>query len=78
MQLLLMTSLCLALALTPAVQDDKHGEKHFIEGQGKEFLSLTADAKLYEVVQSLKHEYGGELNGSYRSLVTGICSRTSR
>ena len=35
--------------------------KRFIEQQGKEFLVITADAKLYEVLQSLKHEYGDEL-----------------
>ena len=35
--------------------------KHFIEQQGKEFLVITADAKLYEVLQSLKYEYGEEL-----------------
>ena len=35
--------------------------KRFIEQQGKEFLVITADAKLYEVLQSLKYEYGEEL-----------------
>ena len=35
--------------------------RRFIEGQGKEYLVLTADAKLYEVIQSLKYEYGTEL-----------------
>ena len=29
--------------------------RRFIEGQGKEHLVLTADAKLYEVIQSLKY-----------------------
>ena len=35
--------------------------QRFIERQGKRFIALTADAKLYEVLQSLKHEYGEEL-----------------
>ena len=35
--------------------------QRFIEQRGNEFLVLTADAKLYEVLQSLKHEYGEEL-----------------
>ena len=33
----------------------------FIDGQGKKFIVLAADAKLYEVVQSVKYEYGEEL-----------------
>ena len=33
----------------------------FIEGPGKEHLVLKADAKLYEVIQSLKYEYGDEV-----------------
>ena len=36
--------------------------QRLIERQGKKFLVLTADAKLYEVLQSLKHEYGEELS----------------
>ena len=35
--------------------------QRFIEHRGNEFLVLTADAKLYEVLQTLKHEDGEEL-----------------
>lgn len=33
----------------------------FVSHQQKQYIALTADAKLYEVLQSLKHEYGAEL-----------------
>ena len=36
--------------------------ERFIERQGKKFLVLAADGKLFEVLQSLKYEYGEELN----------------
>ena len=35
--------------------------QRFIERKGNTHLVLAADAKLYEVLQSLKHEYGEEL-----------------
>ena len=34
----------------------------FIEGQGLEHLLVTGDAKLYNILQALKHEYGEELH----------------
>lgn len=36
--------------------------ERFIERQGKKFLVLAADSKLYEVLHSLKYEYGEELD----------------
>ena len=42
-----------------AILFDLH--QRFIERQQKQYFALTADAKLYEVLQSLKHEYGAEL-----------------
>ena len=36
--------------------------QQFIVGQGKKYLVLVADAKLYEILQSLKFKYGKELN----------------
>ena len=47
--------------------------QRFIKQQGKQFMVLTADAKLYEVLQSLKHEYGEELSWVLPYLGIGIC-----
>ena len=33
----------------------------FIEGKNKQYLAIAADAKLYDIIQSLKHEYGEDL-----------------
>ena len=35
--------------------------KRFIEDQGLQYLLVEGDAKLYAIVQALKHEYGDEL-----------------
>ena len=35
--------------------------QRFIQGQGKEWVVVAGDAKIYEVVQSLKYEHGEEL-----------------
>ena len=35
--------------------------KHFITGQKKKWLVVVGDAKVYDVLQSLKHEYGEDL-----------------
>ena len=34
---------------------------HFIEGKDKQYLAIAADAKLYDIIQALKHEYGEDL-----------------
>ena len=33
----------------------------FIEGKHKQYLAIAADAKLYDIIQALKHEYGEDL-----------------
>ena len=33
----------------------------FIEGKNKQYLAIAADAKLYDIIQALKHEYGEDL-----------------
>ena len=33
----------------------------FIEGKHKQYLPIAADAKLYDIIQALKHEYGEDL-----------------
>ena len=35
--------------------------KRFITGQNKKWLVVVGDAKVYDVLQSLKHEYGDDL-----------------
>ena len=35
--------------------------KRFITGQNKKWLVVVGDAKVYDVLQSLKHEYGEDL-----------------
>ena len=35
--------------------------KRFITGQNREWLVLVGDAKVYDVLQSLKYEYGEDL-----------------
>ena len=30
----------------------------FIEGKNIQYLAIAADAKLYDIIQALKHEYG--------------------
>ena len=39
-----------------------HLYQKFIEGQGLQYLLVEGDAKLFDVLQSLKHEYGDELS----------------
>ncbi len=59
----------LYLEVMDAVADSKdtmitmlHTLHHkFIEGQSRQFLVVEGDAKLYDILQSLKHEYGEEL-----------------
>ena len=36
--------------------------RQFIINQGKKFLIVEGDAKLYEILQSLKYEYGTKLD----------------
>ena len=41
------------------VLHDMH--KRYVEGQNREWVLIEGDAKVYEILQSLKYEYGEEL-----------------